>query len=274
MKAVVSAPVCPLWTGPDRDRPLADEALSGMALEVLETPAPGWARVRTEYRYEGYAPLDCLVLGERAETWAARPKKTVRWKTAADVLARPSFQAPRLLTLPLGAAVAAAEEGDGWQAVALADGTAGYVRAGALAGPPEPPEGLPEKVLRRRLVEAALAYRGSQYRWGGKTPLGLDCSGLVFMAYWLNGVTVYRDARLAPGFALVEIDPGERKPGDALFFPGHAALYLGGGRYLHATGRAGGDGVAVNSLDPRAPDYRADLARSLTQVGSYVGFHR
>ena len=55
--------------------------------------------------------------------------------------------------------------------------------------------------------------------------------------------------------------------GDLLYFPGHIALYLGNDRYIHSTARAGSDGVMINSLDPAAPDYRADLREKLYAVG-------
>lgn len=276
MKAVVNAPVCPLTARPEADSPLADEALHGMVMEVLEEPVPGWVRARTPYGYEGYARKDCLILdAERVERWDRLPKKIVRHKNAADVMSRPDIRARSRRTLPLGAAVAVVGESrDGWTEVELADGSKGYIRAGLLSDLPPDPGSLPEEVLRRRVVDAALAYRGSPYRWGGKTPVGVDCSGLVSMAYLLNGVTIYRDAELRPGFELVEIEKERMAPGDLLFFPGHVAMYLGEGRYLHATGRAGDDGVAVNSLNPGDPDYREDLAKSLAQVGSYQGFHR
>ena len=122
--------------------------------------------------------------------------------------------------------------------------------------------------LRRRVADAALAYLGVQYRWGGKSSLGLDCSGLTFMAWFANGVLLYRDAQIVPGFPVREIPRETMDVADLLFFPGHVALYLGGGRYLHSTARAGSSGVVINSLDPLAPDYRSDLAQSLTAVGS------
>lgn len=283
MRAVVKAPVCPLMTQPRQDCELADEALFGMVLEVLERTTPGYWWVRTPYRYEGYAPAGCLLPGDgEAEDWEVLPKRVVLHKNACDVMAAPRVQSWPLVTLPMGAVVAVTQPAEtdpetgglnGWQKAALPGGGEGYVRSSWLDVDYETPIGLPEEELRRRLVDTALLYRRSQYRWGGKTPWGIDCSGLVFMAYWLNGITVYRDARIQPGFDLVEIPPEELKPGDAIFFTGHVALYMGQGRYLHATGRAGSDGFDINSLDPAQPDYREDLARSVRQVGSYRGFH-
>ena len=88
------------------------------------------------------------------------------------------------------------------------------------------------------------------------------------MAWFANGVLLYRDAQIVPGFPVREIPRETMDVADLLFFPGHVALYLGGGRYLHSTARAGSSGVVINSLDPLAPDYRSDLAQPLTAVGS------
>ena len=118
-------------------------------------------------------------------------------------------------------------------------------------------------------MDAALAYQGTQYRWGGKTPMGIDCSGLASMAYLLNGILIYRDAKIMPGFPIHAIDPAAMDVADLLYFPGHVALYLGEGAYLHATAREGG--VVTGSLNPEDPRYRADLAGQLLAVGSYFG---
>lgn len=264
--AAVASPLCPLMTCPCPRGELADEALCGMSLEILECQGP-WRRVRTPYRYEGWAPVDCLTLGPRAEVWESLPQRMVLGKNSCDVLAQPKYQSRRLLSLPLGASVApAGPSQDGWQRVALADGCEGFVRSSWLG---VPPKALSENALRQGLVDTAKRYLGAPYRWGGKTPLGIDCSGLTSMAYLLNGVTIWRDAALKEGFPIRPISREEMEPGDLLYFPGHVAMYLGLGEYIHATGREGSDGVCINSLDPAHPHYRADLAESLHAVGSY-----
>lgn len=267
-KAIVNVPICPLYLRPDPHSELADEALYGMVVEVLEEPAPGWCRVRTHYRYEGYAPASCL-LYQGAEKWEALNQQVIFYKNTCGVLSEPSVRGYTQLLLPRGARVApAGEPRQGWQSVILADGSRGYVQRSVLGPLYTAPSHTEEAPLRQALVDTAMLYAGTHYRWGGKTPLGIDCSGLVSMAYMLNGVLIYRDAHIRPDFPIREISRERMAPGDLLFFPGHVAMYLGEGRYCHSTGRTGDDGFAVNSLDPAAPDYRSDLADSLTQVGS------
>lgn len=270
MNAVVRVPVCPLTLEPAARSELADEALYGTPVTLAGQPAPGWFQVRTHYGYTGFAPAGNFLTGDGpAAQWAGLSKKTVLRKNMCDVLAVPDVRARPLLTLPRGALLhPAGPDTDGWQKVGLCDGREGYVRSSALGDYFEKPASEDEKTLRGMLVETAFLYCGTQYRWGGKTPLGIDCSGLTSMAYLLCGIVIWRDAQIKEGFPVHEIGREDAKPGDLLFFPGHVAMYLGNGSYIHSTAAPGCDGVTVNSLEPGAPDYRADLAAALTKVGS------
>ena len=92
------------------------------------------------------------------------------------------------------------------------------------------------------------------------------------MAYMLNGINIFRDASIKEDFPVQQIARENIKEGDLLYFPGHIAMYLGNGRYIHSTGRAGSDGVVINSLNPKDADYREDLASAIKQIGSiFVG---
>ena len=274
MNAIVIAPICPLHAEPSRESTLLDEALCGMVVEILDESAPGWYRVRTHYRYEGMVPGSCLVIGDDlVNIWQSQPKQVVLHKNFCDVLSQPRVQGSRLATLPRGALVSPVGQPDkGWQLVRLADGRLGYVPAGILGAYHTQPLSREEGVLRKALTDAAMLYRGTHYRWGGKSPQGIDCSGLVSMAYLLCGIVIYRDADIREGFPIHEIPREQLQPGDLIFLPGHVMMHLGENRYCHSTGRAGDDGFAVNSFDPGAPDYREDLKLEEARAGSYFSY--
>lgn len=267
MYAVVSSDICPLYLRPSAQCELADEVLLGWQVEILDRALPGWLYVRTDYGYTGYAPADALAVGDgNAARWQALEHRTVL-RGVCSVRSEPRVQGWQVCRLVRGAEVAVHGEpnAEGWQRVSLPDGREGYTKAGFLFRIHRPDD---VQDLRAQITAMAKLYRDTHYLWGGKTPLGIDCSGLAFMAYRLSGVTIWRDASLREGYPIHAIDKGDMGPGDLLFFPGHVALYLGGGEFIHATARSGSDGVAVNSLDSRSGNFRPDLAEKITCVGS------
>lgn len=265
MRYIVNTPRCPLQLHPTHDTEQADEMLLGWGCEVLEEAAPGWVRVRTDYRYEGYAPLECLIPDNG---WAFRSKKVVT-KGYCSVLSQPRVQGALMTDLTRGALVSPIAEPDenGWVKVLLPDRREGYTKESYL-GPWYAGHSFGEQEFRQRVCDTAMTYMGSHYRWGGKSPLGIDCSGLAFMSYWLNGVAICRDARIQPGFPVHEIPFANIKKGDLIFFPGHVAIYLGDNMYIHSTGKSGSDGVVVNSFDPAHPLYRPGMFENITACGT------
>lgn len=267
MYAVVSTPICPLYLRPNSQCELADEALLGWRVEILDGDTPGWYQIKTDYGYTGYAPAGALTVGDgNAKRWEALERRTVL-RGVCSVRSEPRVQGWEVCRLIRGAEVAVhgAPNADGWQRVSLPDGREGYTKAGFLFDIPRLED---EERLRAHIVSMGQLYLGAHYLWGGKTPLGIDCSGLTFMAYRLGGVTIWRDASLREGYPAHAVDPDRVKPGDLLFFPGHVALYMGGGRYIHSTARNGSDGVVVNSLRPEDEDFRADLLKCMKGAGS------
>ncbi|MEG0321786.1 MAG: NlpC/P60 family protein, partial [Oscillospiraceae bacterium] len=252
MNGIIITTTAPLQLRPSRCCELADEALFGWTVQVLEAPCAGWYKVRTHYGYEGYVPAESLSMGDgNAQRWAEL-KKMVVLRGSCTVLAAPDVQSWPLCALTRGAlvAIAGSPNEDGWMKVTLPDGSEGYTKVGFLGAYYEKPSSDDEETLRKNICGSAFMYMGAHYRWGGKSPLGLDCSGLTFMAYFLNGVIIYRDAHIKEGYPLHEIAKEDMKPADLIFFPGHVAMYLGNGKYIHSTAKNGSDGVVINSLNP------------------------
>lgn len=246
-----------------------DEGWYGHIVTVKEELNDNWFRIITPYGYETNAYGEDLMFDE-AEIARAKEAKRLRvWHTAGDVQTDCTHNGSILITLFRGAIVEPVEDdttAKGWQKVRLYGGREGYIRAKFLGDYYEHCE-LGEEELRASVVKLAMTYMGTQYRWGGKTPEGIDCSGLVGSAYLMYGVNLYRNASIEEGYAAHKIDRANMKAGDLLFFKGHVAMYIGDGMFIHSTSRAGDDGVVLASLCPGDPLYR-DLAKEVLYVGS------
>lgn len=104
----------------------------------------------------------------------------------------------------------------------------------------------------------AMRLKGVPYVYGGSTPAGFDCSGLVHYAYAQAGVQVPRTAR-AQMDAATQISPDHAQPGDLLFFHTkagwHVAIYLGKDKFIHAPW----PGIPVSTASLRNDFYREKL---------------
>jgi hypothetical protein len=100
----------------------------------------------------------------------------------------------------------------------------------------------PGFVKKQKLVENALIFLKAPYLWGGRSPLGIDCSGLTQIVYRLQGVDLPRDAYMQAkvGTTLSFIE--ESEPGDLAFFDDsegkviHVGIILKNNHILHASG--------------------------------------
>jgi hypothetical protein len=108
----------------------------------------------------------------------------------------------------------------------------------------------PKKMDKSNLLKTASLYLNAPYLWGGKTPMGIDCSGLTQMTYRINGLSIPRDASLQAqlGETLSFID--ESEAGDLAFFDDaegkiiHVGLLLENHYILHAHGK-----VRIDRID-------------------------
>jgi cell wall-associated NlpC family hydrolase len=97
------------------------------------------------------------------------------------------------------------------------------------------------------VVGIAMQYLGTPYVWGGASPGGFDCSGLVSYVYAQVGVSLPHHAASIYGYG-TPVAYSDLQAGDLVFFSGlgHMGIYIGGGQYIHAPQT--GDVVKISNM--------------------------
>ena len=229
---VVCVPSAALYATPELMSEQIDELLYGEEVEIIDELG-SFCKVKTDYGYVG---------------WTVKPNLFEKLHDAnhivtssfADLLfeGRNYFHSP--ITLPRGARVDVgfSHKEDKYGFAVLPSKRIYYIHQKHIA-PLESINKQDENELREALVATAKEYLGVQYRWGGRTHMGVDCSGLCFNAYRFNGINIWRDADFEKSENLRKINYHEAKPGDLLFFEGHIAMYIGNGEIIHSSSSQG-----------------------------------
>ncbi|WHQ78183.1 NlpC/P60 family protein [Latilactobacillus curvatus] len=107
------------------------------------------------------------------------------------------------------------------------------------------------------LVGNALQFIGTPYAWGGAQPGGFDCSGLVWYAAKMAGISLPRTSQEQSTVG-TKVSLSELQPGDLVFWGGvgsahHVGIYIGGGSYVHAPTE--GQNVTTMSMQYYKPDF-------------------
>jgi len=209
----------PVMTKPDAGTLQASELLFGEAFTVYED-ASGWSWGQCGHDGSvGYLPTDDLSHDHTEPT---------HWVTATRSLVYPDPKGEYPAALGLGFMARVAVEGEEGNYARLA--TDGWMFAKHLAAIGD---------TRPDFTATATMLSGVPYLWGGRGGLGIDCSGLIQVPLAAAGISVPRDSDQqadAIGRDLgVPDDLSDLQAGDILFFPGHVGIYLGGGKFLHAS---------------------------------------
>jgi hypothetical protein len=246
-RVAVCSPVAQLFAEPRVASAQISQLLAGRIAQVLET-RDDWYRIRGPDEYEGW--MHRGYLSTVPEDGARRSLATARISLGCVT----TNSAGSRRAMPLGAFLTPDEHVRTGEAIPVAEqATAFPAEGGAITR------------------SAQVYFEGTSYFWGGVTPWGADCSGIVQSVYWLHGVQLHRDAwqqakQGTPG----ESDPAKALAGDLLFFSDrldghitHVAISLGGACLVHlALGRGG---YAIERLDDtRDPYVRKLLDRFVT----------
>jgi cell wall-associated NlpC family hydrolase len=215
----IVAPAAPLRREPRPDAPLDTEALKGERITIYDSNAEGWAWGQLAGdNYVGWLPSAAAVPAGTPPTHKVAALRTL-------VFPGPSIKLPPREALPFGAALTIARMQDRLAVTPSGD----HLPAVHLK-----PIGDNE----RDFVAVAERFVGAPYLWGGKTVLGIDCSGLVQIALAACGVACPRDSDMQERALGAAVDHTPRsfalQRGVLIFWPGHVAIARGGDSLVHA----------------------------------------
>ena len=239
--AIVRSPVAQVFAEPRVASAQISQLVAGRCVDLLEG-RDDWYRVRGPDAYEGWLHRGHLTCSpDNGSSQNARFDRV-----SLGCITTNGNGARR--AMPLGSLLSPEERLKNGEAIDVAEQVVLFPTGG-------------EAITR----SAQLYFEGTSYLWGGVTPWGADCSGLVQTIFWLHGIQLRRDAwqqaeQGVPG------EPGllEARTGDLLFFSDrvdshitHVAIGLGDQRLVHlALGRGG---YAVENLIDDGDPYVAKL---------------
>lgn len=216
----VIRPTAPVRATPDPLAPLTTEALYGEAVTVYEITAEGWGWGQLDAdSYVGWLPSEALAPAGPAPTHKVSALRT-------PVFPGPSIKLPPIDLLSFGSRLVIASTRERFAVTA----EGGFVFADHL---------VPLDAFEADVVAVAARYLGAAYLWGGRSSLGLDCSGLVQAALTACGHACPRDTdmqeKAVGGEVAFSGDLGALRRGDLLYWPGHVGIIEDGATLLHAT---------------------------------------
>ena len=238
--AVVVAPVANVLSRPEATTSVEDQVILG---EIVETLRAEGRFVFVKLRSGSRGWIEGTAVRPGVPDPSADPFEVT--SNLAHVYREPSFEkSPPITTAPIGARLGGLRtlenEKHTWREVLLPDGRNGYVSADDVA--PERPREAPPVLDPASWLAMARRFLGAPYTWGGTTPWGFDCSGLVWRVLERHGVLLmrnssemcFRDPQLVP------VRREELAPGDLVFFGtaekvDHVGFWAGGGEVVQAT---------------------------------------
>lgn len=234
---VIVKPVASMYSRPAAESDVVSQALCGTNVEIIETKAD-WLKIRTPDDYTGWLPQSSLV--QAKAPYAVSGNVAQVNALFANLYREPSITKHEpLITVPFETRleVVAEPEAEGrrYLQVRLPDGRPAWIQRGDVVQ-----DGKPLTI--GQTIELAQRFLGLPYLWGGTSSFGFDCSGFTQMLCRRRGILIPRDAQPQADWSGVRpVEKDELEPGDLVYFGSspkkitHTGMYIGGGRFIHAT---------------------------------------
>jgi hypothetical protein len=258
--AYVTTNLLDIWGSPKYNSERVSQAFFG-EIVTLGSVRSGFCRItRILDNYRGWMDIRFLEQVPRNKATSYLKSVNAIVGNQSAVILDSVGQKTKPHFLYYGTRLAVRSQSMGWARLVLPDGTTCRIRSTAL----RPIGGRNRKKVKGAdLVTEAKKFLGVPYLWGGISPAGFDCSGLVQTICSRFGIEMPRDTKDQIKVGL-PVDRKELRTGDLCFFDRHVGFAIGRDRLIHAS--VGGGGVRINGLTADMPEYRPDLDRDFAQA--------
>lgn len=233
--------ICHLSVVPCRLEPsdrseMVTQLLFGETVKIYEEKKGDWRRIKTAYDdYDAW--IDVKQITEISLDEFEKLNATTTVLSAELIHVLHNITSDEFIPIVLGSYL------PNFKKNTLSFNKQEFVFDGAIINPSK-------KSNKTELIENAYTYLNTPYLWGGRSPLGIDCSGFTQVLYKLNGIKLPRDAsqqaKIGQTLSFVE----ESEPGDLAFFDNdegniiHVGMVLENNKIIHASGK-----VRIDRLD-------------------------
>lgn len=271
--AVVELSSIYMRLAPDYESALETQELMGTVVEIIGETGY-WREIISPQPYQAWCTAKGIVEMSREEidAYKAAPK-CIFTGLYGHIYEKPSFKSNTICDLVGGDIMRIVSKGR-WTKVMLPSGRTGWVPSSmikehngfiSIAKGEGSSDSISDKLM-EDIIFTAFKLKGVPYLWGGMTPKGVDCSGLVRWSCLMNGILLPRNAsQMIYCGDPVSLDTLQR--GDLVFFgtPAtsekpqrvtHVGIYIGNGRIIHSSHM-----VRINSLNPSDSDYYENAHR-------------
>jgi len=272
---IVSLSVINLRKEPWHSAELVSQAIMGTPVRILKED-DYWLLIQTPDRYIAWTENSSVkrMTESDMKDWKAAPK--LIYMNNSGWIYESTDENGVIGDLVAGCIMKSSGNSKGYAKVVLPDGREGVVRDNSVRDFNSWKNG--KAASGDDIYKVASTMMGLPYMWGGSSTKAVDCSGFVQSVYFLNGITLSRDASLqALHGQPVDISNGwnNLQTGDLLFFGSvrnsrhrvtHVAIYKGDSEFIHSAGR-----VMVNSLDSTRSNYSSYRKNSLLSARRIIG---
>jgi gamma-D-glutamyl-L-lysine dipeptidyl-peptidase len=243
-EGIIKVSVANMRKRPDHDYEMISQAIIGTKVKLLKK-REGFYLVQTPEDYLGWIESGSIAVGNKEfiAGWD-KSKKMIYTDIFGLVYSEPNEKSDPITDIVVAGIIQYESLKNGWYKVKTLKDEIGYVKEKSAMDLDK--WNKTRKATAESIIKTGRRFLGFPYLWGGYSSKGLDCSGFVKTAYWLNGIMLPRDAN-QQGLLGEEVIQGKDfenvKKGDLLFFGSrgkegepkitHVGIYIGNQEFIH-----------------------------------------